>query len=143
MKQKRWISIFICFCLALLGMIPKGPVSVADETAEYSICGLEAETITKAAAEPREDALVREASAADAAGETVTAGGGRISSAAKIFLSFLPAWLILVLRLYLSLVQCRCYLGAQRKRKEKYSVIRYIHDSDGRKRRFLYSYLNI
>ena len=129
--------------MALFGIIPRGPVSDADGAAEFSICGLEAETISGAAAKPREDALVREASAADAAGEIVTAGGFRVSSAAKIFLSALFAWLILVLRLYLSLVQCRCYLGAQRKRKEKYSVIRYIHDSDGRKRRFLYSYLNM
>ena len=143
MKQKRWISILIAFCVVLLGIIPREPVSHAEKAEETGSLALEAETISKAAAEPREDALVREASPADAAGEIVTAGGNRISSAAKIFLSFLLAWLILVLRLYLSLVQCCSYLGVQRKRKEKYSVIRYIHDSDGRKRRFLYSDLTI
>ncbi|MGX8687110.1 MAG: hypothetical protein ACSW8K_04830 [bacterium] len=143
MKQKRWISILIAFCVVLLGIIPREPVSHAEKAEETGSLALEAETISKAAAEPREDALVREASPADAAGEIVTAGGNRISSAAKIFLSFLLAWLILVLCLYLSLVQCRSYLGVQRKRKEKYSVIRFIHDSDGRKRRFLYSDLTI
>lgn len=143
MKQKRWISILIAFCVVLLGIIPREPVSHAEKAEETGSLALEAETISKAAAEPREDALVREASPADAAGEIVTAGGNRISSAAKIFMSFLLAWLILVLCLYLSLVQCRSYLGVQRKRKEKYSVIRFIHDSDGRKRRFLYSDLTI
>lgn len=143
MKQKRWLSILIVFCVVLLGIIPREPVSHAEKAEETGSLALETETISKAAAEPREDALVRETSPADAAGEIVTAGGDRISSAAKIFLSFLLAWLILVLCLYLSLVQCRSYLGVQRKRKEKYSVIRFIHDSDGRKRRFLYSDLTI
>ena len=143
MKQKRWISILTVLCVVLLGIIPREPVSHADRAEGYASLGLEAETVSKAAAEPREDALVRESHAADAAGEIVASGSSRMSSAAKIFWSLLPAWLILALRLYLSLVQCRCYLGVQRKRKEKYSVIRYIHDSDGRKRRFLYSYRTI
>lgn len=139
MNHRRRIAIFICLCVVLFGIMPKGMVSVTPNTVNYG--KIENETITRASTESREDAAVKEVTTANPFGNVVSLAGKRISSGSRILPTIWIVWIFLIPGLLLSLVQSRCYQYVQSRRKEKYSVIQYIHDSDGRKRRFLNSYV--
>ncbi len=137
MRFKRLITIFICMFVMFLGIIPKGSFYVTDHTLQYGIGNTE--TISKPMAESREDAAVKEVTTITQSLNVVFIGVKRISATSKILPSNWIIWFIPILSLFFSLAQTSSYIDVQRKRKDKYSVINYIHDSDGRKRRVLYS----
>lgn len=137
MRFKRLITIFICMFVMFLGIIPKGSFYVPDHTLQYGIGNTE--TISKPMAESREDAAVKEVTTITQSLNVVFTGVKRISATSKMLPSNWIIWFIPILSLFFSLTQTSSYIDVQRKRKDKYSVINYIHDSDGRKRRVLYS----
>ena len=143
MKQKKLIVSLICFCLVFFGIMPGNSFLNANNVRSKESFYAETETISNVATETREDAIVRDASSVGQIGETVSVSTRSSNSILKIQPSVLLAWLIQLCCLYLFLIQSISFRGVQNKRNRKYSVIQFIHDSDGRKRRSLNSYVTI
>ena len=143
MKQKKLIVSLICFCLVFFGIMPGSSFLNANNVRNNEKFYAETETISNVTTEAREDAMVRDASSDGQIGETLSISTRNSNSVLKIQQSVLLAWLIQLCCLYLFLIQSIYFRRVQNERNRKYSVIQYIHDSDGRKRPSLISYVTI
>ncbi|MBO6089018.1 MAG: hypothetical protein J6P37_01725 [Lachnospiraceae bacterium] len=134
MKKRKLRLLNIIYLLFLLtGTFSRASFSDVDFQIKNNILHNEA-TISSINNSLQEDALITNGSSIGYLGEVVCFSVKRVTSVSKGILSVLLAWIIPILCLYLLLLQSYAFTGIQKQRKPKYSVIDYIHDSDGRKR---------
>ena len=133
-KRKLRLLNIICLLFLLTGTFSRASFSDVDfQIKNNNILHNEA-TISSINNSLQEDALITNGSSIGYLGEVVCFSVKRVTSVSKGILSVLLAWIIPILCLYLLLLQSYAFTGIQKQRKPKYSVIDYIHDSDGRKR---------
>lgn len=132
-KRKLRLLNIICLLFLLTGTFSRASFSDVDFQIKNNILHNEA-TISSINNSLQEDALITNSSSIGYLGEVVCFSVKRVTSVSKGILSVLLAWIIPILCLYLLLLQSYAFTGIQKQRKPKYSVIDYIHDSDGRKR---------
>lgn len=132
-KRKLRLLNIICLLFLLTGTFSRASFSDVDFQIKNNILHNEA-TISSINNSLQEDALITNGSSIGYLGEVVCFSVKRVTSVSKGILSVLLAWIIPILCLYLLLLQSYAFTGIQKQRKPKYSVIDYIHDSDGRKR---------
>lgn len=137
-KIKLRLLNIICLLFLLTGTFSRASFSDVDFQIKNNIFHNEA-TISSINDSLQEDALITNVSSIGYLGEVVCFSVKRVTSVSKGILSILLAWIIPILCLYLLLLQSYAFTGIQKQRKSKYSVIEYIHDSDGRKRSSYFS----